>query len=120
MVTRQSSDVLAIEDEDVVAAVRFIRAQAQRPIGVSDVLEAVTVSRRSLERRFRAALGRGLGEEIRRVRLGKAKSLLSGTEIPIGQVATNSGFSEAKHLSTVFRQETGFTPTEFRRQSRAR
>jgi LacI family transcriptional regulator len=120
VVTRQSSDVLAIEDEDVAAAVRFIRAHAHGPIGVADVLGAVAVSRRSLERRFRPALGRGLGEEIRRVRMEKAKGLLSGTEMPIAQVATNSGFSEAKHLSTAFRREAGVTPTEFRRCSRAR
>lgn len=120
VVTRQSSDVLSIDDEDVVAAVRLIRAHAHGPMGVADVLSAVAVSRRSLERRFRAALGRGLGEEIRRARVEKAKGLLSGTEMPIAQVATNSGFSETKHLSTVFRREAGVTPTEFRRRSRAR
>lgn len=120
VVTRQSSDVLAIEDEDVAAALRFIRTHAFGPIGVADVLGAVTVSRRSLERRFRAALGRGLGEEICRVRIEKARSLLSGTEMPISQVARNSGFSETKHLSIVFRRETGLTPTEFRRRFRAR
>ena len=120
VVTRRSSDVLAIEDEDVAAAVRFIRAQALGPIGVPDVLGAAAASRRSLERRFRSALGRGLGEEIRRVRMEKARALLSGTEMPIAQVASNSGFSEAKRLSTVFRRETGLTPTEYRRRSRAR
>ena len=119
VVTRRSSDVLAIEDEDVAAAVRFIRAQALGPIGVSDVLGAVAASRRSLERRFRAVLGRGLGEEIRRVRMDKARWLLSGTEMPIARVATASGFSEAKHLSTAFRRESGLTPTEYRRRSRA-
>ena len=120
VVTRHSSDVLAIQDGDVAAAVRYIRAHALGPIGVPDVLDAVAVSRRSLERRFRSMLGRGLGEEIRRVRMEKAKGLLSGTEMPIAQVATNSGFSEAKHLSTAFRQEAGLTPTEYRRRSRAR
>jgi LacI family transcriptional regulator len=120
VVTRQSSDMLAIGDEDVAVALRFIRAHAHGPMGVAEVLGAVAVSRRSLERRFRAALGRGLGEEIRRVRIEKAKALLSGTEMPIAQVATNAGFSETKHLSTVFRRELEVTPTEFRRRSRAR
>ncbi len=120
VVARQSSDVMAIEDEDVAVAVRFIRSNACRNIGVTDVLEAVAVSRRSLERRFRATLRRGLAEEIRRVRMDRAKSLLSGTELPIAQVAANSGFSEAKHLSTVFRRETGVTPSEHRRLSRSR
>jgi LacI family transcriptional regulator len=117
--TRPSSDVLAIEDEDVVTAVRFIRDHACEPMGVAEVLKAVAVSRRSLERRFRATLGRGLGEEIRRVRMDKARGLLSGTEMPIAQVATRSGFSEAKHLSIAFRRETGLTPTEYRRRCRA-
>lgn len=120
VVTRQSSDVLAIEEQDLAAAIRFIRTHAAAPIGVADALGAAGGSRRSLERRFRAALGRGIGEEIRRVRLEKAKSLLSGTEMPIAQVAKNSGFSEAKRLSTMFRRETGLTPTEYRRQSRIR
>ena len=119
VVTRRSSDVLAIADDDVAAAVRFIRAQALGPIGVSDVLGEVAVSRRSLERRFRAVLGRGLGAEIRRVRMEKARWLLSGTALPIARVAASSGFSEAKHLSTAFRRESGLTPTEYRRRSRA-
>jgi len=120
VVTRQSSDVLAIEDQDVAEAVRFIRAHVYEPIGVADVLEAVSGSRRSLERRFRGVLGRGVGEEIRRVRLERARRLLSETERPIALVALNSGFSEAKHLSTVFRREMGMTPSEFRRRSRVR
>ena len=120
VVTRHSSDMLAIEDGDVATAVRYIRAHALGPIGVPDVLDAVPVSRRSLERRFRSVLGRGLGEEIRRVRIERARELLSGTEMPIAQVATNAGFSEAKHLATVFRQEAGLTPTDYRRRSRGR
>ncbi len=120
VMTRQSSDVLAIEDEDVATAVRFIRNHAFKSMGVADVLAAVATSRRSLERRFRKAFRRGVSEEIRRVRMERAAALLSGTEMPIAQVASNSGFSEAKHLSTVFRRESGLTPTEFRNMSRAR
>ena len=120
VVARGSSDVLAIDDVDVAAAVRFIRSHSQEPIRVVEVLDEVSVSRRSLERRFRGALGRGIGEEIRRSRIERAKRLLSETEMPILHVATNSGFSEAKHLSVGFRQVTGMTPTEYRRRSRAR
>jgi LacI family transcriptional regulator len=120
VITRRSSDVLALEDEDVATAVRFIRAHAHESIGVAAVLAAVATSRRSLERRFRTTLGRGVGEEIRRVRLERAKALLTGTELAIAQVARYSGFSEAKHLSTAFRRVTGRTPSEYRNSSRAR
>src|SRR5262249_43874466 len=62
---RRSSDVLCIEDGAVAAAMRFIRDRSHRPIQVADVLEAVSVSRRSLERRFRARLNHSVWDEIR-------------------------------------------------------
>jgi LacI family transcriptional regulator len=115
---RRSSDVLSIEDAVVAAAIHYIREHAHRPIQVADILEAVSVSRRSLERRFRARLARSVWDEIRQAHMRKAKASLSDTELPMSVVAANSGFSESKHLSTVFRQETGMTPTAYRRRFR--
>src|SRR5207249_2912841 len=82
VVARQSSDLLAIEDAAVAAAVRFIRAHGHQPIQVRDVLEAVPVSRRSLELRFQKVVQRTLWEEIRRVHLERAKNLLGNTALP--------------------------------------
>jgi LacI family transcriptional regulator len=118
VVARQSSDVLAGGDADVTAAVRFIRDHAHQPLGVDDVLRAVPLSRRSLERRFRALLERGVGEEIRRVHLERAKDLLVTTALSMADVAAQAGFSSVHYLSRVFRQETGLTPTAYRRQVR--
>jgi LacI family transcriptional regulator len=118
VVARQSSDVLALGDREVAAAVRFIRERSYAPLGMEDVLRAVTVSRRSLERRFRAALGRSVWEEVRRAHLERAKGLLAGTELPMKAVADQAGFSDPRQLSVVFRQETGLTPTAFRRRVR--
>ncbi len=118
VVTRQSSDILAGSDGDVTAAVRFIRDHAHVPLDVSEVLRAVPVSRRSLEQRFRATLERGVGEEIRRVHLERAKNLLATTNLSIAEVAQQAGFTSLHYLSRVFRQETGQTPTLYRRQFR--
>ncbi|MBI2478638.1 MAG: XylR family transcriptional regulator [Planctomycetia bacterium] len=115
---RRSSEVLAIDDEDVVAAARFIREHAYLPITVTDVLDVVAVSRRSLEQRFRRALGRGLAQEIRRVRVERCKQLLAETDFKMPAVAQHSGFSSEFHLATVFRREVGMTPTDFRKQTR--
>jgi len=118
VVTRQSSDVLAGGDPEVTAAVRFIRANGHLPLSVEDVLRAVPVSRRSLERRFRATLERGLGEEIRRAHLDRAKELLATTVLTVAEVAEHAGFANVHYLSRVFREITGQTPTAFRRQVR--
>ncbi len=119
IMTRQSSDVLALDDPDVAGAVRFIREHAHVPIRVEDVLREVPVSRRALERRFRKAVNRRIGEEIRRTHLERAKTLLAGTDLLMADVAGQAGFSDSRHLSVVFRQETGATPTAYRRQFRS-
>jgi len=114
IVPRRSSDVLAIDDPEVAAAVRFIRDHGDRPLQTRDLLAAVPVSRRSLERRFREAIGRTPHDEIRRVHLEIACQLLSETDLPMHAVATRSGFSDPKQLSVIFRQILDQTPTAYR------
>jgi LacI family transcriptional regulator len=116
VVNRRSSDILAVSDPQVAAAVRFIQERAHQPILVEDVLQAVSVSRRALERRFRTALHRTPGEEIRRAHLERARELLARTSLAMSAVAQRSGLTDGKHLATVFRQEMGLTPTAYREQ----
>jgi len=119
VVTRQSTDTLAIQDSDVAAALAFIRNFAHEEINVDSILREVPLSRRALERKFRDQLGRTVLEEIRRARLDLAKSLLSETNLPMPSIAARCGFSGARRLAVVFRQIVGATPTEYRAQTRA-
>ena len=117
VVTRRSTDVLAVNEPNVVAAIRFIRENCNRPIDVSDVLKEVPVSRRWLERRVQDVLGITLGAEIRRVRIERAKRLLLQTKHSIADVAQHSGFTDIRHIENCFRAELGLTPTQFRRSA---
>ena len=112
---RQSTDVLAIDDADIIAALRFIGENASRDIEVSDVANAVLVSRRALERKFKTLLNRTPGSEILRSHIAHAKNLLVTTDTSILDVALQSGFPSASKFSAVFRREVGTTPTNFRR-----
>jgi LacI family transcriptional regulator len=120
VVVRQSTDTLAITDPDLAQAIAFIRVHAATAIRVSDVLRAVAVSRSWLERRFQESLGRSPAEEIRRVRLDRAKQLLAETEMPVPQVAVAAGFGSREYLAYAFKQVTGLTPREFRHRVRGR
>jgi LacI family transcriptional regulator len=111
---RRSTDILEIDDPDVVTAIRFIRENCHRRLQVADVLREVPVSRRWLERRVFHALGITLGAEIRRTRLERAKRLLVQTGLPLADVAAQSGFSDLRHLEVTFRHELNKTPTQFR------
>jgi len=114
VVARQSTDVLAIGDRDLAQAIRFVRQHALRGIDVTQVAQAVGLSRRVLERRFRQHFGCTPKREIRRVQIDHAKLLLGQTEISIEAVARGCGFRAFKHFARVFRRETGVTPRAFR------
>jgi LacI family transcriptional regulator len=117
--TRRSTDVFAVEDAQVAVAVRFIRDNARRPIGVEDVVEQTPLSRRTLEIRFQQHLGRGIREKIQQVRLGLVQQFLSETELPIGKIAEIAGFNQLDYLCRVFRRETGMTLIQYRRKFHA-
>jgi LacI family transcriptional regulator len=112
---RQSTDVLAVDDPQIARALRYIREHACERISVKDVLRHSPMARRSLETRFRKLLGRTPRQEIVRMQLNRAKELLLGTQLPVAEVAERAGF-DSEYISVVFRQETGLTPSEFRRQ----
>jgi LacI family transcriptional regulator len=120
IVTRQSSDAMAMEDQDIAEAMRFIRTNAQQAIGVEDVLKQVSMNRRMLERRFRKAVGRTPAAEIRRCRIDAAKRMLTDTDKSMSEIATACGFQYAQHMAQAFHQLTGMTPSEYRGRSAAR
>lgn len=118
VIVRQSSNLQAVSDPQVAAAVRFIHDQAHRPIKVDDILRTVPIARRALERRFRKWLQRSILHEIRRAHVEKAKYLLLTTDLPMSQIAYRSGLSDSRQLSIAFRQVLEVTPSHFRRQAR--
>jgi LacI family transcriptional regulator len=118
VVTRRSTDVLAVEDPLVADALEYIHDRATEGIQVPGVAQDLDVSRRTLERRFRRALNCTPAEEIRRTRTAQAIRLLRETDLPVAEIATQCGFRYAQHLAPVIQEATGLTPTEFRRESR--
>jgi LacI family transcriptional regulator len=118
IVTRLSTDVLATPDQAVSKAVGFIRARACDDILVSDVLDHVKLSRSALEPKLKQVIGRTIHQEIRRVQIERAKSLLSTTDLPTKQIAAQTGFHYVQYLTRVFRKVTGLTPANYRKRMR--
>jgi LacI family transcriptional regulator len=115
---RESTRIFTCEDEVVARAVTYIRAHAQEGIDVSDVLRVVSASRRSLETRFRKALGRSLHDEIVWARIAWAKRLLGGTSYTLDRVAQESGFGALGRFHEAFKEAEGLSPGEWRRKNR--
>lgn len=117
---RRSTDIIAVQDKVASAALAYVRANACDGIKIADVADALSISRSTLQTRFREAVGRTLHDEMRRVRIDTARRLLSNGDMPIKQVATSAGFRTVQHLTAVFRQFLGVTPAAFRNEAKFR
>lgn len=115
---RESTRVFASDDELVSKAVTVIRVRAHEGLGVEDVLAQVSASRRSLETRFRAAMGRSPHQEIVRARIAHAKRLLRETDETVERIAFASGFGAVQRFHQVFREAEGLSPGAWRKRYR--
>jgi LacI family transcriptional regulator len=117
---RESTASLAFTDQEILAAMQFIREHACADLDVNAICKRIAVSRRHLERRFHEVLGHTPFEEIRRQRMDRAKDLLINTQLSMLQIAVRCGYETASSFVTAFRTRVGCTPDSFRRQHASR
>ncbi len=115
VVTRRSTEMIAIKDTEVAAALGFIHHHAAEPIQVTDLVRHLGISRRNLEIRFQKFVGRSIHAELQRVRLDRARRFLLETDLPISKIAESVGYATACYFVQVFRREYDATPAAYRR-----
>ncbi len=114
--TRQSTDLIAISDDEVSKALAFIRKNYNQPIQVEDVVNSTTKGRRTLEQDFKKHIGTSILVEINKVRIEHICSLLTETTMPISQVAKALNFRDIPHFSRYFQKIKGITPLQYRKK----
>lgn len=117
VVGRASTDAVAIEDPEIALIVSRLREEIGERFGVEMMLAWTGLSRRTLEMRFRSALGCAPYEFLNRLRVDRAKAMLAAPgRVTLAEVARACGFGEARRMREVFRRVAGMGPMEFRRQ----
>lgn len=120
VVTRLSTDILAVADRNVTAALSYIRERACMGISVDEVLKHAAASRSQMEKKFRRYIGRSPRAEIRRVQLARVKELLIETDYPLKTIADMTGFDHLEYMSVVFKRSTGESPGQFRKRTQTK
>lgn len=113
--TRHSTDILALEDKVLIEALRCIRSNTSKPLGVDDVARTTGVARRTIEYKFRNELGFSVREYIHRVRVQRICQMLTETNLTISDIAARMGFDDAKNLSRYFKKQKGVIPMQYRK-----
>jgi LacI family transcriptional regulator len=118
IITRQSTDIYATDDDSIKIALEYIKKNANKDITVDDVATETAVSRRSLERKFIQSLHTTISQEIRRVRNDLIAHLLDDTDLSISEIADKTGFKNNKHIARYFAYTKNISPLSYRKNSR--
>jgi LacI family transcriptional regulator len=117
--TRQSTDVFACKDKDVVNALHFIRDNYRELLQVEDVVQKTSLGRRALEKHFQNVLGHSIYDEIKRNRVEEIAKLLIETDWTITRIARHVGFSYTNNFARIFQKIKGTTPRKYRKKYRS-
>jgi AraC-like DNA-binding protein len=118
LIVQGPREVKALQDRAVAEAMRLIWSQDHEPLTVEGLARQLSITRRSLERRFHQALGYTVREEMLRCRLERVRRLLTQTDLSIGEIVHAAGFSSSDAMARAFCQAEGLTPLKYRQKHR--
>ena len=116
LVSRKSSDLVAVNHPGLARSLRFMWEHCQEPIGVEDLARVASMSVRSFHEAFAKNLGRSPGSELHRIRIERAKKLLSDGGEKLDAVAEMCGYQSGNSFWVAFKQATGISPKQYQKQ----
>ncbi|HEY4761290.1 MAG TPA: DNA-binding transcriptional regulator [Thermoguttaceae bacterium] len=118
VISRHSTEILAVPDADFAEVVRYIREHACGGLTMEALIEHAGISRSTLERWFAKNLGHSPSAEITRVKVERVKELLAISNLALDEIARLVGFTHLETMFRVFKKFTGQTPGEYRKTMR--
>lgn len=94
------------------------QARAKITDTVQQLADLMTISRSSLYNKIKIITGLGVNDYINRLRIEKAISLLTNTNLNINEISSEVGFTYPRYFSSTFKQMKGMTPKQFREENR--
>jgi LacI family transcriptional regulator len=102
------------KDPLVARALDYLHGNPLESIDYEELWASLPASRRTVQRRFKAATGRTVRQEVRRMQLQEVRELLETTDLPLADIAARTGYEYVSNLCRAFKEATGLTPGEHR------
>ncbi|RDJ05635.1 GlxA family transcriptional regulator [Rhizobium grahamii] len=106
------------DDKRVELALLIMEQHVEDLLEIEDIAAQTGLSRRQLERSFRAKLGVSPASAYLKLRLDAAMRLVKTTTLPLAEVAIMSGFENSSHFIRKFRERFGNPPATVRKNLR--
>ncbi|MBS1369611.1 MAG: helix-turn-helix domain-containing protein [Lentisphaeria bacterium] len=118
VVSRRSTDTLAVSDLRLAGAVSFLLQNYMNFISVGDAARAAGLSQGMLIRLFHREFGKSPLRFLQEIRFNRIRHLLDSTDLPLSEIARQCGYGSDMALSVAFRRETGIPPGLYRSSRR--
>jgi LacI family transcriptional regulator len=116
LIVRKSSDLMAVNHPGIARSLRFIQDHYHEPVGVGDLARIAAMSLRGFHQTFVEHVGRSPGQELHRVRINRAKQLLTSSAERTETIAVLCGYQNVNSFWVAFRKTTGLTPKQYRQK----
>ncbi|MDF2923484.1 MAG: AraC family transcriptional regulator [Paenibacillaceae bacterium] len=116
-----ASDLLRLtrDYERLKPAIAFIEQNYGSKLLLQEVAQSVRLSLFHFSRLFKRGMNRTVQQFVLEVRLREAKRLLRDTDLPMAELSERVGFCNANYFARMFREHTGTTPLNMRKQLQA-
>lgn len=104
----------SLPKSDIEKAKAFISDNISDPITVKDVADHVCLSAEYFTKLFKRETGQNIKEYITLTKVEAAKDMLEHSNVPVGMVALELGYTNFSHFSQVFRKYEHMSPSEYR------
>jgi len=104
------------KDDLIGEVIHYLQAFYMNQITVNSVLDFCPLSRSHFHAVFREQTGKTLVQYLTEIRIEKAKELLRNTEMPIAEIASQTGFRASSYLGQIFRSATSMSPGQYRKR----
>ena len=105
-------------DNTVQRALVIMEQEIESTLMIGDIAKRLSVSRRTLEERFRNAVGMSPLQAMNHLRIHHAKQLLQDETIRIAEIAVATGFCDTSHFTRTFTKFDNCTPSTYRLMAR--
>lgn len=117
------ADISAPTEEDPVSMrmrrfLEYIEEHLDQDISLEEMAASAGVSKTEALRCFHKTLQTTPYSYVMEARLAKAADLLAQTGLPVGEIASRTGFNQQSYFGKRFKEKTGMTPLEYRRRRR--
>jgi AraC family transcriptional regulator of adaptative response / methylphosphotriester-DNA alkyltransferase methyltransferase len=99
-------------------AIELIARDYASDLQLEGVARTLATSRRQLQRAFAEVGGTSFRDELAKVRMHHARTLLAADGIPVRSVAASVGYHQPAQFAKSFRRHHGQAPSTYRKQSR--